>query len=103
MPNGYQGPETHNERMLEQQLARANERIERLQAENDAFVLASTRETTATVTLNVAVAQRAKKAEARVEELEAMLRSVLTYVGRSQFLVGADALREEIEDVLLHE
>lgn len=47
--------------------------------------------------------QRWRELEARVDELEAMLRSVLTYVGRSQFLVGADALREEIEDVLLHE
>ncbi len=35
MPNGYQGPETHNERALERQLSLANDRIRELEAERD--------------------------------------------------------------------
>ena len=37
---------------------------------------------------------------ARIDELERILGNVLIYLQRSQFLVGADALREDIEAVL---
>jgi len=86
MPNGYQGPETHNEEMLERQLSLANNHVrelraelERVKAERDDY-----RDTSA------AKEHAYRDAEARLNKALSALREIASY--------NSDELREWKEE-----